>query len=241
MIKWDELNWREFKKMVPSEYDCCILPVGTIEAHGFTNLGTDNNIPLGICEEITKRIKAMVAPIIPYGITRTLLRYPGSLTVSPDTFESYMKELMESIAGNGFKKLVILNGHGGNNGALKNAAYDVSVSTNMKIAVIHWWDLANEVVKEVYGQRGGHAALDETAALMAVRPDLLNREGYKDEEVYTFDSGAYVVPNPAPTIIFNEGEGYLNFDQKKAEEYFRKVCDKIVVFLEDIFARWEKI
>lgn len=240
MIRWEDLNWKEFEKLVPGEYNTCFLPVGTIEAHGFTNLGTDNSVPLGICERIADDLNAIVAPLVPYGITRTLMDYPGSLTVGEETFRDYMTDLLISISNWGFDKIVVMNGHGGNNSALKEAAFNVSTGTGVKIAVIHWWEVAAEVVKEVYGQRGGHAALDETAALMAVRPDLLKQEGYSDDEIYMFNPGAYVIPNPAPTIIYNEGEGFLNFDQDKAGEYFDKVCRRILAFLQDIFARWDK-
>jgi len=241
LIKWDELNWKEFDRLVPFEYDTCILPVGTIEAHGCTNLGTDNTIPIGISERIADRFKAVVAPIVPYGITRTLLEYPGSLTISPEVFQAYMTDLMESISRAGFEKLVVINGHGGNNDALKNAAFDVSSATGLRIVVIHWWILAENVVKEVYGERGGHAALDETAAIIALRPDLVKQPDYDAKDVYLFNPGAYAIPSPSPTVIYNQGEGYLNFDQTKADEYFSKLCENIIVFLADVFERWQKI
>ncbi len=240
MIKWDELNWKEFAKLVPDEYNTCLLPVGTIEAHGFTNLGTDNSIPLGICEKIADEIKAIVAPIVPYGVTKTLLDFPGSLTISGEVFQDYMTDLLASISGSGFDKIVIINGHGGNNKQLQSAAFEISTQTGVKIAVIHWWDLARDIVKEVYGERGGHAALDETAALMAVRPDLLKKDDYSDEDVFLFNPGGYAIPNPSPTIIYNKGEGFLNFDQRKAEEYFDKVCDFILKYLNDVFTRWDR-
>ncbi|MBD3169147.1 MAG: creatininase family protein [candidate division Zixibacteria bacterium] len=240
MIKWDELNWKEFEKLVPLEYNTCLFPVGTLEAHGYTNLGTDNSIPWGICERIADKIHAIVAPLLPYGITKSLLQYPGSMTISPGVYKELLVDLFESISAAGFDRLVVMNGHGGNNSQLKEAAFDVSTATGMKILVIHWWDLVSDVVKEVYGERGGHAALDETAALMAVRPDLLRKDDYRDEDVYLFNPGAYVIPNPSATIIYNKGEGYLNFDQEKANQYFDIVCERILAFIEDIFARWEK-
>ena len=136
-----------------------------------------------------------------------------------------MSDLFESIARSGFDRLIVINGHGGNNNQLKEAAYDIATGTGIRIVVVHWWILAGDVVKEVYGKRGGHAALDETAALMAVRPDLVRKDEYNKDDVFLFNSGAYAVPNPSPIIIYNEGEGFLNFDQQKSEEYFDKVCE----------------
>ncbi len=118
--KLEELNWMEFKRLVPKRTDAVLLPVGTIEAHGVTGLGTDNQIPSSIAERIAEPVNALIAPTIPYGITRTLLPYPGSLTVPPGTFEHYVAAVAASLADAGFKRIVFLNGHGGNTEILKD-------------------------------------------------------------------------------------------------------------------------
>ncbi len=89
---WEELNWAEFEKLVPEKYDTAILPVGTIEAHGVAPLGTDDLIPMEMAKRIADDLHAIIAPIVNHGITRTLLAYPGSLSVSADTFEKYVIE-----------------------------------------------------------------------------------------------------------------------------------------------------
>src|SRR5512139_330415 len=132
---WEELNWAEFEKLVPSKYDTAILPVGTIEAHGVAPLGTDNLIPVEMARRIADDLKALVAPVVNYGITRTLLAYPGSLSVSAETFEKYLTEIMLSIADCKFEKLVVLNGHGGHLDQLGRAAREVWASKKIKIAV----------------------------------------------------------------------------------------------------------
>lgn len=71
----------EFKKLVPKKTAAVLVPVGTIEAHGIAGLGTDNQIPLSVAGRIADKVNALIAPAINYGITRTLLPYPGSLTV----------------------------------------------------------------------------------------------------------------------------------------------------------------
>ena len=75
--KLEELNWQEFGKIVPKVTDAVLLPVGTLEAHGVTGLGTDNFIPVSLAERIAGKVNALIAPTIPYGITRSLLPYPG--------------------------------------------------------------------------------------------------------------------------------------------------------------------
>ncbi|MGB2770065.1 MAG: creatininase family protein, partial [Candidatus Zixiibacteriota bacterium] len=112
-LRLEEMNWMEFGELVPQKIDTVLLPVGTIEAHGVTNLGTDVSIPLFICEKISDDLKAIIAPPVYYGITRSLYSYPGSLTVSSSTFENYLTEIMLSLGKKGFSRVVVMNGHGG--------------------------------------------------------------------------------------------------------------------------------
>ena len=133
----EELTWQEFKELVPKRIDTVILPVGTVEAHGVSPLGTDNLIPVTIAERIAGDLKAMVAPLIPYGITRTLLAYPGSLTVTSATFENYLTEVLDSLAEKGFKKIAIMNGHGGQIDELRRAAQKIHQARKVRVVVIH--------------------------------------------------------------------------------------------------------
>src|SRR5207237_2708949 len=64
----DRLNWMEFAEIVPRHVNTALLPVGTLEAHGVTSLGTDNEIPTRLSEAIADRLNALVAPTIPYGV-----------------------------------------------------------------------------------------------------------------------------------------------------------------------------
>ncbi len=236
-----QLTWQEFAEIVPSQRDAAILPVGTIEAHGVTSLATDVFIPEKIAEEIADRLKAVVLPSVPYGLTRSLYGYPGSLTVKPSSFEGYVSEILDSCAYHKFKKVVVLNGHGGNNDSLKRVCQEGFYRTGLKIALVHWWLLAGEVCREVYGQEGGHAALDENAFMLAFWPNLVKKERYKPEMVYLHEGAGEVYPNPGSIIIYKEGEGYLDFDENKAKKYARGAIAKVGEFLEDVFKRWEKI
>jgi creatinine amidohydrolase len=238
---WDEMNWAEFEKIVPELRDTAILPVGTIEAHGVGPLGTDNMIPFEMARRIADDLKAVVAPLVNYGITRTLLAYPGSLSVTSDTFEKYVTEIMLSIADWKFRKIVVLNGHGGHIEQFGRAAREVWQARKIKVAVVHWWMCCDDIVERIYGRGGGHAATDENAAIQAIRPDLIRKELYSDDMVYNQPPGFSVYPNPGTILAYKEKAGFLDFDQRKAEEYFAAATDRVKSHILEIFKRWERL
>jgi len=240
-LKLEEMNWMEFKELVPGKIHTIILPVGTIEAHGVTNLGTDVSIPVFIAEKIADDLDAIVAPPVYYGITRTLYSYPGSLTVSSSIFESYLTEIMLSLADKGFLRVLVINGHGGHIEELKNAAMKVHRQKKTKVAVIHWWIPCEELTKKFLGETGGHAGLDENAAVLAINKDLVKKKRYKKEMVYLQKSGIYSLPGPGSILIYKEGKGYPDFDEKKAKAYMNKVVKKIKDDVLEIFGRWEQM
>src|SRR5215472_2415798 len=108
----DDLNWKEFQQLVPTKIKTVILTVGTLEAHGFINNGADNTVPVAIANAIASDVNALIAPHIPYGVTDILAPYPGSLHIPEDAFRIYVRAVLVGLVSNGFKNIIILNGHG---------------------------------------------------------------------------------------------------------------------------------
>jgi creatinine amidohydrolase len=240
-LRLEEMNWMEFGDLVPKKINTVLLPVGTIEAHGVTNLGTDISIPLFICERIADDLKAIIAPPVYYGITRSLYSYPGSLTVSSSTFENYVTEIMLSLSEKGFSRIVVMNGHGGHFNELKNAAMKAHREGKAKVAVIEWWVLCEELTREFFGETGGHAGLDENAAVLAIDSKLVKKSRYKRDMVCQMKNGMHCLPAPGSILTYKEGEGSPQFDQKKARLYMNKVNRKIKDEILGLFKRWEDL
>jgi creatinine amidohydrolase len=241
IYKLENLNWMEFEGLVPKKIKTIILPVGTIEAHGVISLGTDVQIPQKIAEMIAEDLKAIIAPPVYYGVTRNLYFYPGSLSVTSQTFENYLYEILDSMAEKGFSRIVVINGHGGHLNELKNSALKVYKTRKAKIAVIHWWLLCDDITKQVYGVSGGHAGVDETAGILAIDKSLVKKEKYKKEMAYKFDEAMNVMPTPASIILYKGKEGYPDFDEKKAKIYMNKVVEKIRKMILEVFKKWDDI
>jgi len=238
--KLADLTYQDFSNIVPRKIDSVLLPIGTIEAHGCTNLGTDITIPEFICDEIAGRMPFLIAPTIPYGITRTLLPYPGSMTVSPETFESYVADVLNSLFLCGFEKVIIMNGHGGHYEQLASAAKNVWRETGGKTLVIHWWDICEPLTKEYFGEAGGHAGINETAMILAKDSALVKPEQCEKVKPYLVRNGAYPYPNPSSILIYKESEGAPKFDEIMAKEYAEKIISFLVSFIEEVFTGWEK-
>jgi creatinine amidohydrolase len=236
-----KLSWIKVKELVPEKIDTLIFPVGTVEAHGSMAIGTDNLIPESIANHLADKINALIAPAVNYGITRSLYGYPGSITVQEANFKNYISDILKSFSHTGFKKIILINGHGGNNAMLKEVALHYFYEYKIKIAVIHWWELCRELVVDFYGEAGGHAALDETALVQAIDPALVDKAGYIKELAYYVREGADIYPIPGSILLYNEGEGYPDFNLEKAKEFQGKAFTLIENFLKLILKQWEMI
>jgi len=238
---WEELNWAEFGMLVPDKYDTVIIPVGTIEAHGVSPLGTDNLIPMEIARRLAGDLNAIIAPAVNYGITSSLLAYPGSVTIGSGTFQQYMTDLFISVSDCKFDKIVVINGHGGQIQELSRAAKQAWMTTKTKITVVEWWMCCDDLVEEIYGRPGGHAGTDENAAVQAFRPDLIKTDMYSDDMVYRMPPGFVIYPNPGTIVAYKDDGGHIDFDQVRAEKYFDTAVERVKKHILDIFKRWEML
>jgi len=238
----DRINWMEFKEVIPSKMNTVLLPTGTLEPHGVINNGADNTAPTAMARDIARRTNAMIAPTLPYGITGSMADYPGAFQITEAAYRPFVKQILEGLAKNGFRNIIILNGHGGGQTAVLQAvAAEVSAERKVRTLVINWWSFASDETKEVFGEDGGHAGLNETAYIQAVDPTLVHPERYKDDlaTAYPLPGTWSAVPFPSSIGLYQKGQGYPKFDQKKADEYFRKVNDKVANLINETVRKWD--
>lgn len=234
------LNWLRVKDLVPGKVDTVLLPVGTVEAHGTACIGTDNIIPEAIAEKIAERIDALIAPTINYGITKSLYRYAGGMTIAPETFRLYVTDVLQSLAKTGFHNVIVLNGHGGNNTALKDAAFEFHAKMGHNVAVVHWWELCDHLDRQFWGHAGGHAGTNECAVVQAVDPALLDQAAYNSEMAWWFRPGADIYPVPGTILLYEQGTGYPEFDLEKARKYSDAMIKEVGDFVTTILERWRR-
>ncbi len=235
----NELNWMEVEELVPMRIQTVLLVVGTVEAHGVGPNGADNLVPEVLAAYLADELDGLIAPTIPYGVNTSLDEYAGTFGISADVLKPLAKQVLTGLTKTGFRNIIVLNGHGPNFDPLNEAAIEVFRETEARILVINWWSATEHVTEEIYGQQGGHAGLNENAAMMAVAPDAVHPELYRPEQATPFSDAWRAYPFPTPIGLYEPGEGYLDFDRAKAERYFRRVKEEMLAIVRDVITKWD--
>ena len=108
-----ELNWMHLEQYLQRD-DRILLPVGSTEQHAYLSLETDNLIAERLAVEAAEPLGIPVLPVLAYGIAPGFAAFPGSPSLRTETFIAVVREILESLYGQGFRRFMVVNGHGGN-------------------------------------------------------------------------------------------------------------------------------
>jgi creatinine amidohydrolase len=145
-----ELNWLQVEEYLARD-DRVVLPVGSTEQHGFLSLETDNILAGRVSAEAAEPLGVLVLPVLAYGVTPSFAAYPGSPTLRLETFFAVLGDLLDSLHGQGFRRFLLVNGHGGNLPA-QGLVREWAAARSDAQAIFHsWWSSARvqAVAKEV--------------------------------------------------------------------------------------------
>jgi creatinine amidohydrolase len=112
-MKIADMTWMQVEDYLRTD-DRCVLPLGCTEQHAYLSLATDNILAERVATEAAGPVGVPVFPVVSYGITPYFMDYPGTVTVSPATYERLLVEILVSVRRHGFRRIAIVNGHGGN-------------------------------------------------------------------------------------------------------------------------------
>jgi len=184
-----ELTREELQQRLPGA--TVVIPIGATEQHGpHLPLMTDHlmaeTIALRAAELVPVGVDVLVAPVLPYGCSAHHLAVGGAMTINLRTYIAFLVDLGESLARMGCKRLVLLNGHGGNEDAMRVAATELVSERRLGMAVsaASYWTIGQEALAGLPFAGPGHAGHFETSCVLAVRPDLpqLDRRFPPDRE-----------------------------------------------------------
>lgn len=184
-ILWEELSWEQIAALRDSGMDTVILPVGATEQHGLhLPTGVDSFSVRAVAEGASARTGIPVLPTLTYGCSLGHSpKWPGTLSLRPETLARLVFELAEWIVAAGFKRLVLLNGHVTNwaplRCALENIRHDYP---DLRIALRSLWGISREVHKQYHQDAENfHANCAETSLMLALRPELVDMTKAIDE------------------------------------------------------------
>jgi creatinine amidohydrolase len=137
-MRIEDLNWMDVEKYIAQD-DRLMLVLGACEQHGYLSLLTDIRIPLALADAASTRTGVLVAPPLNFGFSSYFLDYPGTLSLRVSTLIAVAEDIVRSAHRSGFRRILIVNGHGGNSPA-RNHLHEVNTSLpDLRINWYDWW------------------------------------------------------------------------------------------------------
>lgn len=167
-MRLDEINWMDVESYLRSE-DRLMLVLGSCEQHGYLSLLTDVRIPLALADAASQQTGVLVAPPLNFGCSNYFMGYPGTISLRVTTLLDVVEDLVRSAYRHGFRRILIVNGHGGNlvaRGRLFEIATDLE---DLRLNWYDWWTSSSaERVAEKFELRPMHANWSEAFPFVQV-------------------------------------------------------------------------
>ena len=138
-MRISDMNWMMVEEYLKRD-DRCVLPLGSTEQHAYLSLSVDSILAERIAVEAAGPLGVLVFPVVAYGITPYFRAFPGSITLRVDTYLRVVGDILDAMAEQGFKRILIVNGHGGNAPAQSLAVEWMSDHPEIRIKFHNWWN-----------------------------------------------------------------------------------------------------
>ena len=237
-----ETNWKAVQE---TSFEVAVLPWGATEAHNFhLPYGTDNYETARVAEESARRAwsagaRAVALPGIPFGVNTGQLDIRLCINMNPSTQAAILADVAHSLEGQGIPKLVVLNGHGGND--FRQMIRELQPACGIFICAINWWNCVDPT--QFFQEAGDHAGELETSVMMHVAPELLlplteAGEGRaKKFRIAGLRDGWVWAPRKWSQVTDDTGVGNpAAATAKKGEKFLDAVAERISGFLVDLAA-----
>jgi len=156
-MRFEDLNWMDVERYLEQD-DRLILVLGSCEQHAYLSLLTDVKIPLALADSASAQTGVLVAPPLNFGISPYFLAYPGTLSLSVSTMILAVEDIVRSAYRHGFKRILLLNGHGGNDPVRLHLHQINAEIPELKIQWYDWWKSHSvEAVALAHEIKPGHA------------------------------------------------------------------------------------
>jgi len=156
-MRLEELNWFDVENYLKNE-DRLILVLGASEQHGYLSLLTDVMIPMALADAASQKTGIIVAPPLNFGCSPYFMSYPGTFSLRSNTFLDVVEDLVRSAYRQGFRRILVLNGHGGNDSCRSRLYEVVNELHDLHLAWYAWWVAHSvEEIARQYNLKPSHA------------------------------------------------------------------------------------
>ena len=173
------LTWLDAQEAIPKA-DLAAVAVGSCEQHGpHLTLETDSAIAQAFAHRLADDLgdRALLCPPLPYGLSEHHMGFAGTLTLRAETLLGFLSDLVESLSRWGLRRVLVVNGHGGNVDAIRLAARAARRDQRALVAGLMWAQVAaDEIAKRVTSERYGHACEVETSVAMVLAPESVRAD-----------------------------------------------------------------
>jgi len=157
-VRIADMNWMQVEKYVQGD-DRAVVPLGSTEQHAYLSLLVDTLIPERLAREAAEPLGIPVFPAVPFGISPYFSAFPGTVTLRPDTYKRLIQDILDSLSGSGFRRIVLLNGHGGNAPAGSVAQEWMAQHPGHQVKIFNWWIAPKTLAKiQQVDPVGSHAS-----------------------------------------------------------------------------------
>jgi len=156
-MRFEDLNWMDVESYLKSN-NRLMLVLGATEEQAYLSLLTDIKIPLALADAASQESGVLVAPPLNFGSSPYFLDYPGTISFRLSTLLSAVEDIIRSVYGQGFRRILVLNGHGGNTGVRAKLDELANELSDLKINWYSWWlSHSVEAIALKYALKPSHA------------------------------------------------------------------------------------
>ena len=138
-MRVSDMNWMQVEEYLERD-DRAILPLGSTEQHGYLRLTVDCILPERVAAEAAEPLGVPVFPVVAYGVTPYFRKYPGSISLRVETHLRVVGDILDGMAESGFKRILIVNGHGGNSAVQQFVPEWIADHPTCRVMFHNWWN-----------------------------------------------------------------------------------------------------
>lgn len=187
ITKLENLSYPEVDEYL-KEKDIILVPTGSVEQHSpYGLIGTDFITAEAVAQRVAEAMQILVAPTVKYGVSPHHMAFSGTVSLMPDTMIRLISDIIQSLVAHGFRRIVFINGHGGNISSIKTAMERLKARMIQGcFELISWYEM--EEVRQLSidlfaGQEGHHATPSEVSITRYLRPEAFETKPAHEQRV----------------------------------------------------------